>query len=256
MYIDTHCHYEDEAFSADRREVLLNIIKSDCIKVVDCAIDVESSKKILSLAEEYDFLYAAVGIHPEEALKYSPEAMEEIRRLAAHKKVVAIGETGLDYHWDFAPKDVQQENFRANIRLSKELGLPLVVHDREAHQDTLDIMYEENVPEEKAVLHCFSGSLEMAREVAKHGWYFSFGGAVTFKNAKKFVDIINFIPEDKLMLETDAPYMTPEPFRGTRNDSTKIPYTIAKIAEIKGVSAEKIEKITTDNAIRFFGLNN
>ncbi len=254
MYIDTHCHYEDEAFDADREEVIEKIRAAGCAALVDCAQDYETSVKILEMAEKYDFMYAAVGIHPEQADTFSRESIDKIKKLCNNKKVVAIGETGLDYHWDNVPRERQQENFRANIRLSKELGLPLVVHDRDAHRDTLDIMIEEDVPPGMAVLHCFSGSREMAEEVASRGWYFSFGGAVTFKSAKKFPEIIRSIPDELLMIETDAPYMAPEPLRGRRNDSSLLPHVIAKIAEIKNVNVEEVKALTTANAKRFFGL--
>lgn len=256
MFIDTHAHYEDESFDEDRAAVLEKVRSSGCIKVVDCAQDIETSLKILEMTREYDFIYAAVGIHPEEALKYDIYSINKIKDLArSNKKVVAIGETGLDYYHEFAPRDVQKENFRANIQIARELDLPVIVHDRDAHEDTLKILEEEKVPAGKAVFHCFSGSLEMAKIVATHGWYFSFGGAVTFKNAKKFVDILKFIPDDLIMLETDSPYMAPEPVRGTRNDSSNIKHIIAKIAEIKGCSEDMLEERTNANAKRFFGLN-
>lgn len=256
MFIDTHCHYEDAQFSEDFEDVFKKIREAGCIKLVDCAQDLETSLKILEMANKYDFIYAAVGIHPEEALKYNDNIINEIKKLAlSNKKVVAIGETGLDYHYEIAPREIQKENFKANLKLSLETGLPVVVHDREAHEDTLDILDELKIPEGKAVFHCFSGSLEMAKIVAKRGYYFSFGGAVTFKNAKKFEEILKYIPNDLLMLETDAPYMAPEPHRGTRNDSSNIPYIIAKIAQIKGQKEAEVENYTIANSMRFFGIN-
>ncbi len=254
-YIDTHAHYNDEAFSEDRESVLEEIREAGCEAVVNCAEDYPSSLECVKLAEEHPFVFAAAGIHPHKAFTYSPEIMEKIEALAKHPKVVAIGEAGLDYHYDFSPRDVQKVCFAENIRLAKRTGKPVVVHDREAHEDTLEIMKNERIPEGGAVLHCFSGSAEMAKIVAKHGWYFSIGGAVTFKNARRVIEALAVIPDELLMLETDCPYMTPVPFRGTRNNSALIPYTAAAIAEVKGVSAEEICELTTANAKRFFGIN-
>ena len=255
-YIDTHAHYNDEAFSEDRERVLADVRDAGCVAVVNCAEDYPSSLECVRLAEEHPFVFAAVGVHPHKALTYSPEIAEKIRELAQScKKVVAIGEAGLDYHYDFSPRDVQKVCFAENIRLARELGKPVVVHDREAHEDTLEIMKNERIPEGGAVLHCFSGSAETAKIVAKHGWYFSIGGAVTFKNARRVIEALEVIPDDLLMLETDCPYMTPVPFRGTRNNSALIPYTAAAIAAVKGVSTEEIFALTTANAKRFFGIN-
>ncbi len=254
-YIDTHAHYNDEAFSEDRESVLEEIREAGCEAVVNCAEDYPSSLECVKLAEEHPFVFAAAGIHPHKAFTYSPEIMEKIEALAKHPKVVAIGEAGLDYHYDFSPRDVQKVCFAENIRLAKRTGKPVVVHDREAHEDTFEIMKNERIPEGGAVLHCFSGSAEMAKIVAKHGWYFSIGGAVTFKNARRVIEALAVIPDELLMLETDCPYMTPVPFRGTRNNSALIPCTAAAIAEVKGVSAEEICELTTANAKRFFGIN-
>lgn len=254
MFIDTHAHYDDNAFDQDRETLLSGLKDKGVDIIVNCGQDIETSKKCVALAEKYDFVYATVGFHPHEASKYSPDAMEEIKRLAGHKKVVAIGETGLDYHYDFSPRDVQKENFRANIRLALELGLPVVVHDREAHQDTFDILCEEKVPQGKAVYHCYSGSAEFAKLIAKKGWYFSIGGSVTFKNAEKVREAVAVIPDELLMLETDCPYMSPVPLRGTRNDSSNIRFTAEEIARVRNSDYESVCKLTGDNAKRFFGI--
>jgi len=255
MFIDTHAHYDDEAFDEDRHSLILSLPQKGVDAVINAAQDTETSLKCIALAEKYDFFYAAVGIHPHEAHKYNVEVIEEIGKLALHPKVVAIGETGLDYHYDFSPRDIQKESFRANIRLAQGLGLPVVVHDREAHKDVFDILAEENVGPGKAVYHCFSGSAEYALEIAKKGWYFSIGGSVTFKNAAKVKEAVAVIPEELLMLETDCPYMSPVPLRGTRNHSGNIALTAEEIALIRGTDYETICNRTSDNARRFFGLN-
>ena len=255
MFIDTHAHYDDEAFDEDRDSLILSLRSGGVDAVVNAAQDTETSLKCIALAEKYDFFYAAVGIHPHEANKYNVGVMEELAKLASHPKVVAIGETGLDYHYDFSPRDIQKESFRANIRLAKRLGLPVVVHDREAHSDVFEILSEENVGPGKAVYHCFSGSAEYAREIAKKGWYFSIGGSVTFKNASKIKEAVAAVPDELLMLETDCPYMAPVPLRGTRNDSRNIEHTARQIALIRDTDYEFICKLTNMNAKRFFGLN-
>jgi len=257
LFFDTHAHYTDEAFAEDRDEMILACRRAGLVGAVNCGTDHGSSLECVKIAEKYDFLYAAAGIHPEEALKYTDAEMEKIRGLMSHPKVVAVGETGLDYYYsDGAPKEVQQANFIANIRLALETGKPVIVHDREAHADTLDILKRENVPEGKAVFHCYSGSPEMAREIAGRGWFFSFGGALTFKNAKRAVASAAEIPMELLMLETDCPYMAPEPLRGTRNTSANIPFVAMKLAEIKGLDPEEVMALTTANACRFFGIYN
>ncbi len=255
MFIDTHAHYDDEAFDEDR-ELLLESLRAKGVDlIVNAAQDVETTVRCIALAEKFDFIYATAGIHPHEANKYNEETILRIETLAKHPKVVAIGETGLDYHYDFSPRDVQKANFRANIRLAKKLGLPVVVHDREAHADTLEILEEEGVTPAGAVYHCFSGSAEYAKIVAKHGWYFSIGGSVTFKNASKIKEAVAVIPGELLMLETDCPYMSPVPLRGTRNNSANIMYTAKEIADIKGMEYEELCRLTNENAKRFFGLN-
>ncbi|MBQ7445575.1 MAG: TatD family hydrolase [Clostridia bacterium] len=253
-FFDTHAHYTDSAFDDDREDMIASVRAAGLIGAVNCGTDYESSLECIALAEKYDFLYAAAGIHPEDALKYSPDNMNKIKGLMDHKKVVAVGETGLDYYWDQVPRDVQKENFIANIRLALETGKPVIVHDREAHQDTLDILKKENVPAGKAVFHCYSGSAEMAREIIEKGWLFSFGGALTFKNARRAVEAASVIPMELLMLETDCPYMAPVPLRGSRNTSANIPFVAEKLAEIKGLDAQTVCEITNENALRFFGI--
>lgn len=248
---DTHAHYDDGRFDEDRKDALIAVNQSGVSLIINCGCDVKSSKRTLELCDEFDFIYGAVGIHPHEAEEAQADAIAQIKNLAAHTKAVAIGEIGLDYHYDFSPRDIQKDIFEKQLILAKELDLPVIVHDRESHQDTLDLLTKYKP---KGVVHCFSGSAEMAREVVKLGMYIGLGGAITFKNAKKPVEVAQSIPLDRLLLETDAPYMSPVPFRGKRNDSSLIPYTAAKIAEVRGMDAQEIINITTQNGKTLFGI--
>lgn len=248
---DTHAHYDDEAFDEDR-EILLSSLKGRGVSlVIDCGCDAASSKKAIELSDKYDFIYAAVGIHPHEAEEADENDLNEIRRLLKHKKAVAIGEIGLDYHYDFSPRELQKEYFEKQIVLAKELDMPIIVHDREAHEDTLALLRKYKP---KGVLHCFSGSVESAKEIISLGMYIGLGGAVTFKNARKPLEVAEFVPLDRLLLETDAPYMTPVPFRGKRNDSSLIPYTAIKIAEVKGLDPQTVVNAANENGKRLFGI--
>lgn len=248
---DTHAHYDEEAFDEDR-EILLSSLKGRGVSlVIDCGCDAASSKKAIELSEKYDFIYAAVGIHPHEAEEAGENDLDEIRRLLKHKKAVAIGEIGLDYHYDFSPRELQKEYFEKQIVLAKELDMPIIVHDREAHEDTLELLRKYKP---QGVLHCFSGSVESAKEIISLGMYIGLGGAVTFKNARKPLEVAEFVPLDRLLLETDAPYMTPVPFRGKRNDSSLIPYTAIKIAEVKGLDPQTVVNAANENGKRLFGI--
>ena len=251
MLFDTHAHYDDEAFDADRHDLLSAMPRKNVGLIVNPGCTVESSRTAVSLAAAFPHVYAAVGIHPENCGNFVPEQMDEIRGLAKHDKVVAIGEIGLDYYWpENPPRELQQQVLRAHMALAQELGLPVIIHDREAHADTLSIVKE--FPEVTGVFHCFSGSVEMARELLKMGWMLSFNGAITFKNARKAPEVIAEIPMDRIMIETDAPYLTPVPFRGKRNDSAYVRLVAEKIAEIKGLSPDDVEQITWENGKRFF----
>ena len=254
MFIDTHAHYDDDAFDIDRDELLKNVHKNGTEIIVNAAQDYRTSRICVEMAEKHPFVYATVGVHPHEAVKACDVDLERIEKLAMHKKVVAIGEAGLDYHYNFSPVEDQKRIFAANIEISKSIGKPIVVHDREAHNDVLDMMKGSHIKPGGAVVHCFSGSAEMAKVIASKGWYFSVGGAVTFKNARRIIEALAVIPDDLLMLETDCPYMTPEPFRGKRNDSSYIEYTAKKIAVIKGMSYEELCAITNANSHRFFAI--
>lgn len=249
---DTHAHYDDEAFDADRDVLLQSLPGKGIINVIDCGCDIKSSEKALELSEKYDFIFAAVGIHPHEAQDADENALDEVRRLSKHEKAVAIGEIGLDYHYDFSPREVQKEFFEKQIILANELQMPIIVHDREAHEDTLELLRKYKP---KGVLHCFSGSVESAKEIVSLGMYIGLGGAVTFKNARKPLEVAEWLPLDRLLLETDAPYMTPVPFRGKRNDSSLIPYAALKIAEVKGIDAQAVVDAANENARRLFGID-
>ena len=248
---DSHAHYTDKAFNDDRENMLGSLRESGICGVINCGADIESSVFSVELANKYDYIYAACGIHPEEADKIPENYIEIIRNLATNEKCVAIGEIGLDYYWRQDNKEKQKELFEKQILLSKELDLPIIVHDREAHGDTLEIL-KKHKP--KGVLHCFSGSPETAEEILKLGMYIGLGGALTFKNARKAVEVAQMLPLDRLLLETDCPYMAPVPFRGKRNYSGYIPYIAEKIAEIKGIDPQTVLDITSENAKKLFDL--
>lgn len=248
---DAHAHYDDSWFDEDRDELLASLPEKGVCGVVNNAVDLKTAAKAIEFAEKYDFFYAAVGYHPENIIGIPDDYLEKIAALTKHPKVVAIGETGLDYHWD-TPKDLQKRVFEEQIKLSLDLKMPLVVHDREAHGDTFDFLrkYKPN-----ALVHCFSGSVELMREAVKLGCYVSLGGVVTFKNAKHSIDVASEIPIDRLLLETDAPYMAPVPFRGKRNDSSKIIFAAEKIASLRGLGVQELLDITAENAKRFYNIN-
>ncbi|MBQ2061526.1 MAG: TatD family hydrolase [Oscillospiraceae bacterium] len=253
MLFDTHAHYDDEAFDADRRELLAAMPEKNVGLIVNPGCTVESSRTAAALAAQFPHVYAAVGIHPENCGDFEPEHMNAIRALAKTDKVVAVGEIGLDYYWpENPPRELQQQVLRAHMALAEELDLPVIIHDREAHADCLAIVKE--YPAVTGVFHCFSGSAEMARALVKMGWMLSFNGAITFKNARKAPEVIAQIPMERIMIETDAPYLTPTPFRGRRNDSTYVGLVAEKIAGIKGMDPAEVERITWENGKRFFGI--
>ena len=246
---DTHAHYDDEAFDADRDAVLAAF---DGL-VIDPGCTLASSQTAVDLAARHPHVYAAVGIHPENCGDFVPEHMDALRQLAREPKVVAIGEIGLDYYWPAnPPRDFQQQVFRAQLELALELDLPVIVHDREAHGDSLAIVKE--YPALRGVFHCYSGSVEMARELVRRGWYLGFDGPVTYKNARKALEVLEWCPLERILVETDSPYLTPVPFRGKRNDSSKLRYVVEKIAEVKGLSADAVARATSENASRLFNI--
>ena len=253
MIFDTHAHYDDDRFQEDRFELLAAMPERGVGAIVNPGCTLESSRMAIELAERYPFVHAAVGFHPENCHDYCPEQLEELKKLAMHPKVVAIGEVGLDYYWPENPsREVQQRCFRDMLALARELGKPVIVHDREAHKDSLDIIRE--FPEVTGVFHCYSGSLEDAKTLVKLGWYLGFNGAVTFKNAKKAPEVAAWVPTDRLLVETDAPYLAPVPHRGKRCDSAMIAHVLDFLASIRPESREELERITWENAVRFYRL--
>lgn len=248
---DTHAHYDAAQFDADRDEVLSALPGQGVELVVDPGCDLDSSRKAIALSERYPFLYAAVGVHPEECAPWRDQDVDELRSLAAHPRVVAVGEIGLDYYWpENPPRELQKQVFRAQMALARELDLPVIVHDREAHGDSMDIARE--FPGVRGVFHCFSGSTEMARELVKLGWMISFTGVLTYKNARKAVEAAQAVPLDRLMIETDSPYMAPVPHRGKRNHSGYVAHICQRLAELKGITAEECSRITLENGRSFF----
>ena len=248
--IDIHAHYDDDAFDADRDELLTQLFNEKGVnKIINAGCNIETSLFAIQLAEKYENIYATVGFHPSDVDKFDEASFEKMKELIKHEKVVAIGEIGLDYHWVSDNKDLQKSVFRKQLELAIEANLPVVIHERDAVADCLEIVLDYNV---KGVFHAFSGSKETAKILIDKGWYISFPGTVTFKNAKHPVENAAYLPEDRILTETDSPYLTAHPFRGKRNDSSYMRYTLEKIAEIRGTSFEHIERITEENAKRLF----
>lgn len=253
ILFDTHAHYDSGGFNADREEVLSALPDAGVKLVVNPGCDVESSRAAVALAERYPYVYAAVGIHPEDCAGASDADFDEIRALCGHEKAVAVGEIGLDYYWkENPPKEFQIEVFRRQIELALEMDLPVIIHDREAHGDSLSIVQE--YPGLRGVFHCFSGSPEMAEELLKRGWYLGFDGPITYKNARRAPEVAAVTPLERMVVETDSPYLSPVPLRGKRNDSRNLPYVVEKLAEWKGITPEEMARITFENGLRLFGL--
>ena len=253
MIIDTHAHYDDEQFDTDRDELLKSMHDGGIGLIVNAASTLESWGKIQRLTEEYPFVYGAVGIHPDEAGTLTEEHMSEMERLLDLEKIVAVGEIGLDYYWDNESHDVQKKWFIRQLELAKKKDMPVIIHSREAAADTMEIMrgYASGM---RAVIHCYSYSVEMAREYVKMGYYIGIGGVVTFKNAKKLVNVVKEIPLTSIVLETDCPYLAPVPYRGKRNSSLYLPYVAEKIVEIKGVNIEEVVRQTEENSRMLYDL--
>ena len=253
LLFDTHAHYDDEQFDADRDALLASMPESGVGLIVDPGCDLPSSRRAIALAERFPHIYAAVGYHPENCAPYTDADLDVLRELAKHPKVVAIGEIGLDYYWEEnPPREFQQTVFRRQLALAQELDLPVIVHDREAHADSLAIVRE--FPAVRGVFHCFSGSVEMARELWKLGWYVGFDGTVTYKNARKTVEVALEAPPDRILLETDSPYMAPVPVRGTRNDSRNVRYIAEKLAQLRGMETDALIALTAENGKRLFNI--
>ncbi|MFJ5625227.1 TatD family hydrolase [Peribacillus loiseleuriae] len=255
MLFDTHVHLNDKQFEEDLEEVIQRTKESGVSNVVVVGFDRPTITRAMELVEEYDFIYAAVGWHPVDAIDMTDEDLHWIEELAAHPKVVAIGEMGLDYHWDKSPKDIQKDVFRKQIKLAKKVKLPIIIHNREATADIIEILKEENAHEVGGIMHCFSGSPEIAKECVEMNFYISLGGPVTFKNAKKPKEVAAEIPLDRLLIETDCPYLAPHPFRGKRNEPAYVKLVAEQIAEIKEITLEEVAKATTWNAKKLFGIN-
>ncbi len=253
MLFDTHAHYYDQAFDGERDSILAALPENGVELVLCPGCDLNSSQAAIALAEQYPYVYAAVGIHPEDALNLPPDWLQQIEALSRHPKVKAIGEIGLDYYWKEVPKDLQKEVFRAQLALAQRLDLPVIVHDREAHGDCLAMVRE--FPGVRGVFHCYSGSAEDAKTLVALGWHLSFTGTITFKNARKAPEVVAAVPMDRLMIETDAPYMAPTPFRGKRCDSRYVYRMAEAIGEIKGLPVEEVARITTENGKRLFAID-
>lgn len=250
--IDTHCHLEMPQFDGDREEVIARAKSSGFEALITVGSDLKGTLKALKLAEQYDFIYASVGIHPHDAKNFSQRIYDDLKEMTNNKKVVAIGETGLDYHYDHSRRDIQRAVFRRHLTLAQEIGLPVIVHSREAKEDTMTILNESGI--DRGVLHCFSGDAEMAEQAMSLGFAISLAGPVTFKKSEALREIVRIVPDDYLLVETDAPYLAPEPFRGKRNEPYYMRLTAAYVAELRGISFEDLARITTLNAKQLFGI--
>lgn len=254
MIFDTHAHYDDEQFDIDREELLLSMKDNGIGNVVNVGANLEGSQRSLDLAQKYDFVYAAVGVHPSDCAELNNEGIEKIRAMSSFPKCVAIGEIGLDYYWPEPDHELQKKWFIRQIALAREVGLPIIVHSRDAAADTLEILKSEKAGELGGVVHCFSYSKEVALECVQMGFYIGVGGVLTFKNGRKMKEVVEEIPMDRIILETDSPYLSPEPNRGKRNSSLNLPYVVSAMAQIKGISEEEVIRITEENARKMYRL--
>ncbi|TCL00051.1 TatD DNase family protein [Natranaerovirga hydrolytica] len=254
MIFESHAHYDDERFDHDREILLKEMPQKGIGYILNVAAHLESAKKSVKLSEQYDYIYCAVGVHPHDAHTLEDNVLNELEALTKHKKVVAVGEIGLDYYYDNAPKAIQKEGFIKQIELAKKVNLPIIVHSREAAKDTMDIIKETAIKNTGGVIHCYSYSYEVAKEYVDMGFYIGIGGVVTFKNAKKLIEVVEKIPLEHLLIETDCPYLAPVPNRGKRNDSTNLVYVAQAIAQIKNIEYDEVVKVTRENAIKLFGI--
>ena len=252
MYFDTHAHYCDKRFDDDRDTLLCTMQNEGVSLILNAGSSLRSSKQSLELANKYSFIYASVGVHPHDAKSMDDETVQELDDLLQHPKALAVGEIGLDYHYDFSPRDIQKKRFREQLELARRLGKPVIIHEREALNDTLNLVREYS--DLVGVFHCFSGSWETAKIVLDLGWYLSFTGVITFKNARRALEVIEKMPPDKIMLETDCPYLAPDPMRGRRNNSLYLPYIAERVAQVRGMDVSEVATLTTENGKRFFGL--
>lgn len=252
LIFDSHAHYDDEAFDTDRDDLLLSLHEKGVCAILNAATNLASCESSLALACKYPFVWAAAGVHPHDAAEAPEDYLDALSGFLKDRRAVAVGEIGLDYHYDFSPRETQLRVFEEQLQLANDLSMPIILHDREAHGDTLALLRKYRP---KGVVHCFSGSVEMAREVVRLGMYVGLGGAVTFKNARHPLEVAADIPLDRLLTETDAPYMAPVPFRGKRCDSSHIAYSAAKIAEVRGVPVQEILRAGRENAMRLFNIS-
>ena len=254
MIFETHAHYDDDSFDTDRDALISSIPGRGFGRIINVGASIETTKTTLALAKQYDFVYAAVGVHPSDISGLNEETYAWLREQTKWSKTVAVGEIGLDYYWDKEPEvqKAQRYWFGRQLELAREAKLPVIIHSRDAAADTMEVMKSVHAEEIPGVIHCYSYSKEMAAEFVKMGYYIGVGGVVTFKNAKKLKETVEAIPLERILLETDCPYMAPEPYRGSRNDSSNIPYVIAKIAELKGITKEEVERVTEENARKLF----
>ena len=252
MYFDTHAHYDDRRFDDDRDELLSSMAKNDVSLILNAASSLRSGKFSLKLADRYDFIYASVGVHPHDSKSMNDETVFELEKLLTHPKAVAVGEIGLDFYHDFSPRDVQRVRFIEQLELARRVKKPVIVHTRESTQETLDIISD--FKDLSGVFHCFPGSWETAKVILDMGWYLSFPGVITFKNARRSLEVIEKMPAERILLETDCPYLSPEPVRGRRNSSINLKYIAEKVAEVRGISHEEVAALTMENGRRLFGI--
>lgn len=252
--IDSHAHYDDEQFDHDRDEIIRRAVESGVTHIINAGSNISSSRMSIELSKRHEAVFAAVGVHPHEASSCGEDTIETLKTLASAPKVAAIGEIGLDYHYDYSPRETQREWFAKQLELALELNMPVIIHDREAHRDVLDAVKAFKSDGIRGVFHCFSGGVEMAREVLNLGFHIGIGGPLTFRNAKKPAEVIRFAPMDRILIETDCPYLAPEPYRGKRNWSGYLPAVIEKIASIKDIDYNEVERLTAENAISLFNL--
>ncbi len=252
MYFDSHAHLDDEAFDEDREQLIEKIKSAGVELLLNPGCTLNSSRKAAGLSDRYDFIYFAAGIHPEELQDYTDENLDRVYELTRNRKCAAVGEIGLDYYWDISQKERQRELFRKQLSFAWDSNMPVIIHDREAHGDCLDTV--KSFRGLKGVFHCFSGSSEMAQELLKLGWYIGFDGPITYKNAKKALEVLKICPLDRILIETDSPYLPPVPMRGKRNDPSNLSFICEKIAGLKGLATEEVAYITKSNACSLFGI--
>lgn len=252
MIIDTHAHYDDKAFEEDREALLAELPERGICRVINSGSSLDACKRTFELIEKYDFIYGTLGIHPCDCEELTEEDIQRIKSKCTHDKIVAVGEIGLDYYWDEPDREIQKKWFARQMELAKEIQLPMVIHSRDAAQDTITMMKEHNAGEVGGVIHCYSYSRECARDFLEMGFYFGVGGVVTFQNGKKLKEVVEYLPMDRILTETDSPYLSPVPNRGKRNDSRNLPYVVQAIAEIKGLSVEAVQEICKENAYSLY----